>query len=165
MTASVRHARDEDVYALTNIYNHYVLASPATFDLEPRTVVERSEWLTQFSLNGHHQLLVAVDDNSVIGYACSTRFRTKAAYDTSVETSIYVHPDAVAQGLGKVLYGALFEAIGGVGVHRAFAGITLPNSESVALHERLGFKAIGAFHEVGYKFDRYWDVAWYEKSL
>lgn len=165
MTASVRHARAEDVYALTNIYNHYVLSSHATFDLDPKTVQDRQCWLNQFDSTGPYQILVAVDDQNVIGYAYSSKFHNRAAYDSSVETSIYVHADAHGQGIGQHLYQCLFEAIKSCDVHRAYAGITLPNPGSIALHQRFDFQPVGCFHEVGQKFKRYWDVQWFEKRL
>jgi phosphinothricin acetyltransferase len=101
----------------------------------------------------------------VIGYASSSRFRTKAAYDTSVETSVYLAPDAVGRGVGSLLYEKLFKALEGEDAHRAYAGIALPNPASIGLHERFGFKRAGHFTEQGRKFGRYWDVAWYEKPL
>jgi phosphinothricin acetyltransferase len=101
----------------------------------------------------------------VIGYACSSQFRTKPAYETSVETSIYLAPDAVGRGAGSRLYEYLFKALEDEDVHRAYAGIALPNPASIGLHERFGFKRVGHFTEQGRKFGRYWDVAWYEKSL
>jgi phosphinothricin acetyltransferase len=82
-----------------------------------------------------------------------------------VETSVYLAPDAVGRGAGTRLYEKLFKALEGEDVHRAYAGIALPNPASVGLHERFGFKRAGHFTEQGRKFGRYWDVAWYEKAL
>jgi phosphinothricin acetyltransferase len=109
--------------------------------------------------------VVAVSDGRVIGYACSSRFRHKAAYETSVETSIYLAPESVGRGAGSRLYEELFETLEGDDVHRAYAGIALPNPASVALHERFGFKRVAHYTEQGRKFGRYWDVAWYERPL
>ena len=87
------------------------------------------------------------------------------AYNTTVEVAIYCAGEATGRGLGTMLYKALFEALAEEDVRMAMAGITLPNPASVALHEHFGFTLVGVMHEVGRKFDRYWDVAWYEKRL
>ncbi len=162
---TVRYAQQGDVPRLTEIYNHYVINTPITFDLEPCTVDDRRAWLAKFSLTGRHRLLVAERDGVVLGYAGTTGFRDRRAYDTTVEMTVYCAPEAIGSGIGTALYGALFEALRGEDIHRAMGGITLPNEASVALHERFGFTLAGVMHEVGRKFDRYWDVAWYEKEL
>jgi phosphinothricin acetyltransferase len=161
----IRAARAEDLQRLTEIYNYYVINSPATFDLEPYTLERRMQWFSQFGITGRHRLLVGEENGLVIGYAGTTRFRPKAAYDTTVETTIYCGPDNTRKGLGGMLYRALFEAIANEDIHRIVAGFTLPNPASQALHERFGFKLIGIFHEVGRKFGRYHDVAWNERPL
>ena len=102
---------------------------------------------------------------TILGYATSSPFRPKAAYATSVETSIYLAPDAGGRGIGTLLYKQLFDALATQDVHRAYAGITLPNEASVRIHERFGFRRIGVYEEVGRKFGRYYDVAWFEKRL
>ena len=164
-TPFIRPATLDDLPRLTKIYNHYVVNSPATFDLEPYTVERRMLWFSQFGLAGRHRLLVTEEDGVVLGYAGTMRFRPKAAYDTTVETTIYCAADRTRKGLGSLLYAALFEAIKDEDIHRIVAGFTLPNAASQALHEHLGFKTVGIFHEVGRKFGRYWDVAWTERPL
>lgn len=99
------------------------------------------------------------------GYATSSAFRPKAAYAPSVEVTAYCAPHAVGRGIGTLLYTALFEALADEDVHRAYAGITQPNEASTRLHTRFGFRHIGTYTEVGRKFGRYWDVAWYQKDL
>lgn len=164
-TLIVRPARAADIPRLTEIYNHYVVNSPITFDLEPYTVERRMQWFSQFGATGRHRLLVVEEDGLVLGYAGTTGFRPKAAYDTTVETTIYCSPDNTRKGLGSMLYSALFETIADEDIRRIVAGFTLPNPASQALHERFGFKLIGIFHEVGRKFGRYHDVAWNERPL
>ena len=161
----IRHASVEDLPRLTEIYNHYVVHTPVTFDIEPYTLEKRAAWLDQFSSMGRYRLLVAVEDDGIVGYAGTTRFRAKAAYDTTVETTIYCAPEAVGKGIGRRLYGALFEAIAGEDIHRIVGGYTLPNAGSARLHAEFGFQQVGIFHENGRKFDRYWDVAWNERPL
>ncbi|MHB8514328.1 MAG: GNAT family N-acetyltransferase [Dehalococcoidia bacterium] len=161
----VRAAAAADVPRLTEIYNHYVVHTPITFDLEPFSVEQRMQWFSQHARRGPHRLLVAVRDGAVVGYAGTGQFRTKRAYDTTVETTIYCAPDATGLGIGRRLYTALFEALRGEDVRMAVAGVTLPNEASCALHERFGFRRVGVLREVGRKFGRYWDVAWYERQL
>ncbi len=166
MTVTVRNFCVGDIEALTAIYNRYIAETTITFDLEPYTVLQRKDnWMSHYATTGRHRLLVAERDAEVVGYATSSQLRVKAAYDTSVETSIYLSADAQGQGIGSLLYGALFEVIALEDVHRAYAGITLPNEPSIAIHEKFGFRPVGLFKEVGRKFGRYWDVAWYEKAI
>ena len=82
-----------------------------------------------------------------------------------METTIYLAPEACGRGIGRRLYAALFEAIQGAGIHRVLAGVTLPNEASLRLHAAFGFEPVGVFREVGWKFDRYWDVAWFERGV
>lgn len=162
---SVRPAAEHDLVALNDMYNQYVKDTHFTFDIEPMTIEARREWFTHYATTGRHQLLVAVAEDTVVGYACSSQWRTKPAYETSVETSVYLAPEAVGRGAGTKLYEELFKSLEGEDVHRALAGIALPNPASVALHEHFGFKRVAHFTEQGRKFDRYWDVAWVEKPL
>lgn len=162
---SIRHAELRDLPALLEIYNHYVVNTPITFDIEPRTLEQRRQWFDTFDTRGRYQCIVAVRAERAIGWACSLKFKDRAAYDTSVETSIYLAPDETGKGLGRRLYGALFEALKGEDLHRAFGGVTQPNEGSVGLHLAMGFEAVGTYKEVGRKFGRFWDVAWFEKSL
>ncbi|HEV7626328.1 MAG TPA: GNAT family N-acetyltransferase [Streptomyces sp.] len=205
----VRVGAEEDLEALTDMYNHYILESPATFDTEPFTPEERRDWLLSHIEDGPYRLLVAqqrqiagndadetgdsvrsagtaaaVGDRGtgatsgrpcrsgrsgrsgqILGYATSSQFRPRRAYDTSVEVSCYLAPGAAGRGLGTLLYKHLFEALEGQDLHRAYAGITVPNDASVRLHQRFGFELVGTYREAGRKFGRYYDVQRYEKAL
>mgnify|MGYP005867107825 CR=1 FL=1 len=161
----VRPASDADLARLTDIYNHYVLHTAVTFDLEPVTPEDRRAWLEQFGVTGPHRLFVAEHDGVVVGFAGTHRFRARRAYDTTVEATVYCAPEATGRGIGTLLYGVLFDALAGEDVRVAIAAITLPNPASVRLHERFGFTLVGVTHEFGRKFGRHWDVAWYEKRL
>ncbi|MDX3582589.1 GNAT family N-acetyltransferase [Streptomyces europaeiscabiei] len=163
----VRPGVETDLAALTDIYNHYVRETPITFDTAVFTPEERRPWLLSHPEDGPHRLMVATstDSQRILGYATSSAFRVKPAYDTSVEVSVYLAPDAGGRGVGTLLYKALFEALADEDVHRAYAGIAQPNEASTRLHERFGFRYVGTYREVGRKFGRYWDVAWYEKGL
>jgi phosphinothricin acetyltransferase len=162
----IRTPRDEDLPELLRIYNHYVVTSHVTFDIEPPSLEERRSWLQQFAPDGPHRLVVGQVGGHPVGYASSSRFRVKAAYASSVETTVYIDSDHLGLGLGLALYGALLEQlVAEPSAHRGYGCIALPNPGSVALHERLGFVRAGIFHEVGHKSGEYWDVAWYEKDL
>lgn len=163
----VRAGTEGDLAALTEIYNHYIRETPVTFDIDPITPDDRRPWLLSHPEDGPHRLLVArsAQGGQVVGYATSSPYRPKAAYATSVETSIYLAPGAGGRGIGSLLYAALFEALADEDVHRAYAGVTLPNEASIRIHERFGFNQVGVFQEVGRKFGAYHDVAWLEKRL
>jgi len=161
----VRPGEEGDLAGLTELYNYYILNTPITFDLEPYTVETRRPWFETFRKTGPHRILVATRDEKVLGYVSSGGFRSKRAYDTTIETSIYLAPEATGQGIGSQLYAALFDALKKEDLHRALAGATLPNDASIRLHERFGFKSVCTFSEVGRKFGKYWDVCWMEKTL
>jgi phosphinothricin acetyltransferase len=161
----IRPAARADLPRLTQIYNHYVLTSPVTFDLEPLSIEQRMAWFIEHVNTGRHRLLVAEEAGLVIGYATTSKFRGRAAYDTTVEASVYCAPEAVGRRVGSELYRALFAAVALEDINRIVAGITLPNSASVALHRSFGFVQVGVFTQNGRKFDRYWDVAWFERPL
>ena len=167
MQHQVRPARSSDLPALVEIYNHFVEHSHVTFDLAPVTVEGRTPWFESFDTTGPYRLQVAVDGaDRAVGYASTSQFRTKAAYHPSVESSVYIAPRAHRRGLGTQLYESLLEIVADEpDVHRVYGGVALPNDGSVALHERCGFTHVGTFHEVGHKFGRFWDVAWYEKNV
>lgn len=168
---TIRAGEAGDLASIVGIYNHYIETSPVTFDLTQHTVAGRQQWYSAFSATGRHRMRVAEElvsgsGSRVLGYACSGPFRHKAAYDPSVEASVYVDAEAVGRGIGAALYADLLSILRAEpGVHRVYAGITLPNEASVGLHERFGFEQVGRFREVGFKFDRYWDVAWYELGV
>jgi len=159
----IRTAVPGDLAALTEIYNHYVTNSHVTFDVNPFKPEQRRGWFDQYA-GGRHRLLVAVDEG-VLGYAASGPWRPKPAYGTTVELSVYCAPTALRRGVGRLLCERLFGDLAGEDLHRAVGGAALPNPGSEALLSRLGFRPVGVFTQVGRKFDRYWDVAWFEKSL
>lgn len=169
----VRAGYEGDLEALTALYNHYVRDTAITFDTQPFTPEERRPWLLSHPEDGPYRLMVAQagDPNPkggsphILGYATSSPFRTRPAYATSVETTVYLAPEAGGRGLGTLLYARLFTALEGEDLHRAYAGIALPNEASARLHRRFGFTHIGTEREVGRKFGRFIDVARYEKPL
>lgn len=162
----IRDGRSDDLPRLLEIYNHYVEHTHITFDTEPASLEARQTWFEAFSKEGPYRLFVAESNGHVIGYASSREFRDKAAYSRSVETSIYLGPDDCGAGSGSTLYARLLEVLEEEAMlHRAYGGVALPNQASIALHQRLGFRRVATFGEVGFKFGRYWDVAWFERAL
>lgn len=163
----VRPATLADLPSLTEIHNHYIRTTHITFDAEPFTPDQRVGWFHDHSDGRRYRLLVAEAEGTtgILGYAASGRFRSKQAYETTVEVSVACHPDAMGMGIGSELYRALFALLTGQDVHRVVAGIAQPNSASNALHQKFGFRAIGTFSQVGRKFGKYWDVLWMERSL
>ncbi len=164
MGVQIRPAVRGDLARLTEIYNYYVIHTPVTFDVEPYTVERREPWFAQFGATGRHRLLVAEENGAIAGYAGTTRFRPKAAYETTVETTIYCDPSATGKGIGSRLYSSLFDALRGEDIHRFVAGYAVPNPATAAIHERFGFKVVGVFSENGRKFGKYWDVCWVERA-
>lgn len=162
---SIRPGALDDLAGINSVYNHFVAETPATFDIVPISAAERAAWFGQFGGEGPHRLWVAAVGSHVVGFAYSKEFRQRQAYETSIETSIYLDPGSTGRGIGTRLYSALFEALENEDLHRAYAAITLPNAASIALHEKCGFHSIGTHDEVGRKLGRYWSVRWYEKSL
>lgn len=163
---TIRPATRADLPRLTEIYNHYVINTPITFDLKPCTVEERAHWFAEHNDGARYRMFVAQDDREkgrVIGFAGSGRFRDRAAYDTTVETTIYCAPEATGRGVGTMMYRVLLDVLKDQDINRITAGITMPNDASIRLHERFGFTRVGVFTETGRKFDRYWDVCWMER--
>jgi phosphinothricin acetyltransferase len=166
-TASrIRRAEAGDLARLVDIYNHYVRNTHITFHTEPFSVDARRTWFEQFSSDGPYRLLVAANDQDVLGYASSTEFKPREAYRSSVETTIYLDHRHTRGGIGVALYNALLqELLAESSTHRDYGGVALPNAASVRLHERCGFVRVGTYSEVGYKLGQFWDVAWFEKDL
>lgn len=162
----VRAALLADLPRLTEIHNYYIQNSHITFDVRPFTAEQRLGWFHDHSDGRRHRILVAEDvEKGIFGYAATGPFRTKEAYETTVEVSVACSPVTIRKGIGTQLYQELFKVLDQEDVHRVVAGIAQPNPASNALHERFGFKKVGTFTEVGRKFDRYWDVMWMEKLM
>ncbi len=163
---TIRPARVDDVPALTALYNHYIETTPATFDLKPWTIERRrDEWFSRYAETGPYRLFVAQQGERIVGMSYSGPWNPKAAYDTSVETSVYCLDGETGHGLGRALVGALLEALAQERVHRAFALITLPNEPSERLIERMGFSLVGILPEAGRKFGQFWDVAIWQRAI
>jgi phosphinothricin acetyltransferase len=166
MDLQIRPGEAGDLNRLVEIYNYYVTETHITFDTDAFAVGARTQWFTQFAETGPYRLLVAEADDDILGYATSTVFKPRAAYNTSVESTVYMDNSHQGKGVGTQLYSQLInELLREDSVHRAYGGVALPNSDSVALHEKLGFKRVGSYHEVGFKFGKFWNVDWFEKDV
>jgi phosphinothricin acetyltransferase len=162
---ATRAATIDDLERIVEIYNYYVINTPITFDLVPAKPEDKIGWFRDHCDGARHRMLVAIENDRIIGFAGTGVFRERAAYDTTVETTIYCDYQVTGRGFGATMYRALFEMIANEDVNRIVAGITLPNDASVRLHRSFGFTDVGIFTEVGRKFDRYWDVVWMERPL
>ena len=158
-------ARPGDLPGLVKILNHYVLNDHCTFDTEPWSVDDKQAWFEGFGASGPYRLLVARRNGRLLGYAHSGQWRSKRAYDVTVETTVYLAPDATGQGLGARLLGELLSALEGTGALRAVAGVAQPNEASNRLHRGLGYRVVGTFHRVGRKCGRDWDVTWFQRDI
>lgn len=161
----IRDASAADAARLAAIYNHYVARTVVTFEVDPVETDEMRGRVAAVQGDGLPWLVAADDAGDVIGYAYATRWRARAAYRHSVESSIYLAPDAVGRGVGRSLYQRLLERLRADGLHTVIGGAALPNPASVALHEALGFTRVAHLREVGRKFDRWIDVGYWQLQL
>ena len=158
----IREARESDAEAIALIYNDYVLNSTITF--EEKKVNERII-LERINFSKKHQWLVYEKEGAILGYAFSTKWKTRSAYRFTVESSVYIIPQQQKKGIGTALYKRLIELLTKEGFRKILAGISLPNDQSVNFHEKLGFKKVGQLEEVGFKFKRWIDVGYWELKI
>ncbi len=152
-----------DASSINRIYNHHVEHTTITFDIEPWSLDRRRDWIRAFA--SPYFLLVAEQAGVIVGFAHNGKFRPKAAYDSSTDVTVYTNTESAPKGTGSALYRSLFDHIGTTDLHRAYAIIALPNDASIRLHEKFGFRHVGTLDEVGTKFGRRINVAWYERAL
>ncbi len=160
----LRHATPADVPAIREIYAPVVLHTTISFEVVVPSVEELTARLAA-TVPAYPWLVAVDDDGVVIGYAYGHQFSGRAAYAWAAETSIYVRDPARGTGVGRVLYSALLALLTAQGYRQAFAGIGLPNPGSVRLHEALGYRRIGTYHDVGFKSGRWHDVGWWQRPL
>jgi phosphinothricin acetyltransferase len=160
----IRDAAGDDAESVCRIYNHYIRETIVTFEeqpVSPATMAERIENVAAAAL----PWLVAEREGVILGYAYASKWHTRAAYRHSTETTVYLASDAIAQGVGTKLYQVLLERLRSRGLHVAIGGIALPNAASIALHEKLGFRKVAHFSEVGFKFGKWIDVGYWQVLL
>ena len=161
--AQIRSARPEDGAAVAAIYRPYVLNTTISFEDTPPSPAEMSERIA--ATRAGFPFLVLETDDEVLAYAYAGPHRARPAYRWSVDVSVYAAPHAHRRGMGRGLYTELLDQLARQGFHSAFAGIALPNDPSVGLHEALGFRHLGTYSEVGFKFGTWHDVGWWRRSL
>ncbi len=159
----IRNVTQNDVPALCEIYNHYVSETVITFEEIPILHEEMSRRVD--SVTSRFPWLVFEQQGAVVGFAYAAQWKERSAFRYSVESSVYVSHEAVGQGIGTALYKALISKLHAAEVHSVIGGISLPNPQSVKLHEKLGFEKTGHFHEVGRKFDQWIDVGYWELTF
>ncbi len=152
----VRRATLGDARTISDIYNHYIVNSSATFDTETKSVGERIAWLVEHG--DAHPVLVAESAGEVVGWGSLSPFRERPAYRHTVELGVYVAPEHTGSGIGRALTEALIEAARRAGHHVVVSQIVSENLPSIKLAERAGFRPVGTMHEVGRKFERWLDV-------
>lgn len=159
----IRKAEQSDVPAITEIYNEAILETTATFDIEPKSVADRSDWLAAH--DDRHPVIVADLDGQVVGWAALTQWSDRAAYDDTAETALYVHSAFRGRGIGRRLNGEIIEAAKRQGFHTLIARMTAGNVISVHLNIAAGFVDVGTLREVGRKFGQLLDVRIMQKLL
>ncbi|MEM7297279.1 MAG: N-acetyltransferase family protein [Bacteroidota bacterium] len=157
----IRAATQEDAKAILNIYSYYVLNSHSTFELVPPSIESMKEKVSK----SNYPWFVMEENDSIVGYAYATQWKPREAYSKTVETSVYLDHKTQGKGYGTLLYQRLIDELTTSGFHALLAGISLPNDASIRLHEKLGFEKVGQLKEVGFKFDRWIDVGYWELQL
>ena len=159
----IRFAKPSDARSLLDIYAPYVENTAITFEYEVPTI---EDFATRIAKTlEKYPYLVAEEDGVVVGYAYASTYYARAAYDWAVELSVYVSQDARGQGVGSKLYDALEEMLEQMGYIHFLACISLPNEASLALHRKRGYQQVAHFPKIGYKFNRWHDIVWLQKSL
>ncbi len=160
----VRSALPADAEAIARIYNYYVHNTVITFEEEPVSAQTMATRIAEIQ-NASLPWLVAELEGTLVGYAYASRWKSRSAYRHSVETTIYLERGHEGRGIGKRLYSELLSRLRAQGIHVAIGGAALPNEASVALHEKLGFERVATFRQVGFKQNRWVDVAYWQLLL
>ncbi len=166
MQPKIRDATVGDLGAINDIYNSYIVDKPTSFDTEPWTMNERTAWYAKYRPPSRYDLVVLDLDGEVRGFASSSPFRSKAAYDSSVETTVVLDESVIGRGFGRLLLAEVISRLESQpDLHRAYALIALPNEPSIRLHLQLGYRSVGVLDEVGYKLGGYHSVQILELAL
>lgn len=163
MSSSIRPVTSADAAAICEIYNHYVLNTTISFELEAVSVADMEQRIAEIS--AQFPWLVYEQEGRILGYAYASKWKPRLAYRHAVEASVYLATDSGGQGIGSQLYQALWPLLKERAVHAVIGGIAIPNAGSIALHEKMGFVKIGHFNQVGRKFDQWIDVGYWQLIL
>lgn len=161
---TIRSANPADAAAIAAIYNHYVATTTITFEEAEVGSDEMAHRIAKV-ISAKLPWLVLEQDGKILGYAYASGWKERSAYRFSVESSIYLQPEARGKGLARQLYQHLLHLLRQSGVHLVIGGVALPNEASVGLHRKMGFQPVGAFQEVGRKFGRWIDVSYWQLRL
>jgi phosphinothricin acetyltransferase len=164
MEVSIRPVEENDAACLARIYNHYVSGTCITFETDPVSAGDMLQRVSE-SMRASLPWLVAQASGGVVGYAYASKWKGRCAYRFSVESTVYLDANHTGNGIGLRLYAALIAAIRAMSMHAVIGGIALPNEQSTRLHERLGFKKVAHFEQVGFKQDRWVDVGYWQLLL
>ena len=164
MAVLIRLAEEQDSAAIAAVYRHYVEQTPVSFEDVAPDAAEMGRRM-RGDRPGFYPWFVAEEGDQLLGYAASSPFRTRRAYRWTVETGIYLAPDAAGRGVGRELLSTLLGVLERQGYVAAIGAIALPNAASVALHEKLGFIYAGTYRGVGFKLGEWLDVGLWEKEL
>ncbi len=159
----IRRAEKNDLAGINEIFNWYSANTNSTF-LPVMNKFERENWFKRFR-SPRHIALVAVDEDQLLGYACSFNYRGSEVFQNTVESSIYLDPNVTGNGYGTALYEELFKQLEGQGIHRVVVGIALPNDPCVKLHKKFGFEDIGVFDEYAFYKGQYHSSLWMQKKM
>jgi len=154
----LRVVESRDASSIASIYAPYVEQTAITFEYVAPSAEEMESRIAKVS--AAYPWIVAEEEGEVLGYAYASRYRERAAYRWSLETSIYVREDRRGRGLGRSLYGALIPILRDLGIVTLYGAVTLPNPQSVALHARFGFRPLCTYDRVGFKMGAWRDVGW-----
>jgi phosphinothricin acetyltransferase len=160
----VRLATGGDAMAISEIYRPYVEDTIISFEATPPDADEMAARIAT-TLPRHPWLIAQADDAALLGYAYAHPFASRAAYAWSTETSVYLRQGQHRRGIGRKLYAVLLELLNAQGYREAFAGISLPNPASIALHEAMGFQIAATYRRVGFKHGAWHDVGWWQRGL
>lgn len=160
----IRQASSADADGVCRIYNHYVQNTTVTFEQAPVSYSDMAARIAEVSA-ASLPWLVAERNGSIVGFCYASKWKVRAAYRYAVETTVYLAPDVLRTGIGTALYEELIGRLKDRGMHVAIGGIALPNEASIRLHEKLGFRKVAEFFEVGFKFDKWVSVGYWEIRL
>jgi phosphinothricin acetyltransferase len=159
----IRNIEIKDLQRVCDIYNHYVLTTNASFEVDPVPVEEMESRVLEFTSS--YPWLVYEEDGEVVGFCYASKWKPRPAYRYTTEVTIYLDKDHLSSGIGKLLYQELFSQLKALGIHSMIATIAIPNEKSTRLHESFGFKQVGQFKDMGNKFGEWIDVGYWQCML
>ncbi len=156
----IRDVTKFDTSQIADIYNYYILNTVITFETEPLSENEIQKRINNITTN--YPWIVYEDKNEILGYAYASQWNSRCAYKSTIETTIYLKNNLKGKGIGTTLYQELINRVKKMKIHAIIGGVALPNKASIALHEKLGYTKVAQFKEVGYKFNKWIDVGYWE---